>query len=82
LLKKCGGLPTAATMKRSFSEVSGVRDKSLMELKLKPAGRNSRNSAKLALPDLTDNWHYACSFCPKERWKKNKIAVDKGAGVS
>jgi hypothetical protein len=26
-----------------------------MELKPKPAGRKSRNSAKLALPDLMDN---------------------------
>jgi hypothetical protein len=48
-----------------------------------PAGRKSRNSAKLALPDLTDNRHCAWGFCPKKAaWEKDKIAIDKGAGVS
>jgi hypothetical protein len=54
-----------------------------MELKPKPAGRKTRNSAKLALPDLMDNRHCAWGFCPKKRdCKKNKIPIDKGAGVS
>jgi hypothetical protein len=61
----------------------GLWLKPLMELKPKPAGRKRRNRAKLALPDLADNRHCAWVFCPKERrWKKNKIPVDKGAGVS
>jgi hypothetical protein len=54
-----------------------------MELKPKPAGRKSRNSAKLALPDLMDNRHCAWGFCPKKRRrKKNKIPVDSGGVVS
>jgi hypothetical protein len=44
-----------------------------MELKPKPAGRKSRNSAKLALPDLMDNRHCAWGFCPKKRRRKKKI---------
>jgi hypothetical protein len=53
-----------------------------MELKPKPAGRKSRNSAKLALPDLMDN-RLCREFLPKKAaLEKDKIPIDKGAGVS